>query len=182
MQPVELGFDPKFEGFDQHSCVSLAPTFMHLRWFLPKTTALVTPLAPLSRYYILVTGSFTESRLRGRVGFCSSWKPCRQGSAPLLSLHSAISVRGILCLSSFHSPSPYDGNSDFSILFFSPFSVYSSSSNPSSCFYLALLFILCLWGFIICDPLWNISFIVDEACKLWGRRIRGPYSNPLLSS
>lgn len=101
-------------------------------------------------------------------------------SAPPGSLHplsSGISVCGVLWPQpiSFHllGMKPWGFPAPF-FFFFS----HSSLSNLSLCFYLALLFILNLRDFIICGLLWDISFIVDEACKLQGSRIEGPTAIP----
>lgn len=185
MHPAELESAPKFETF-HHPCVSLVPAFVNLPWFSPKTIAFVTVLSPLSRHSILVTGSGAECRLGGRLGSL----PLR--AALSLGIWSSPSLRSGLCVGfggwvvhprpmSPHPPHLHVMETLILLCFFT-LSVHSSPCNLLSRSYFALLFIMHLQGFIICGLPWDISFMVDEACKLWGRRSRGPYSNPHLSS
>lgn len=133
-------------------------------WFLPETAALVTSLSPLSRCSIHVACPSAESLRRELM------VPTPPGSLRPLQFR-----RLVLCPQPILSHLLVMKLCDFPARFFSS---HSRPSNLSLCFYLALLFILNLRGFIICGLLWDISFIVDQVCKLQGSRIEGPRAVP----
>lgn len=171
MQPVESVFAPEFEAFD-HACVSLTATFLSLRRLILAWNSCFSDfLVPFVQVFYSCCLSQCWEPPQRAYGPHPSWQPPptpvpASGSLPSGSLPSAYFV-----------PSPCNETLWFSCTFFF-FSSHSRPSNLSLCFYLALLFILNLWGFIICGLLWDISFIVDQVCKLQGSRIEGPRAVP----